>query len=141
MPDFSSFSADQFAAALRRGTDGLWSLDAAVWLLTRHSVWLDSPELRNLAQGGVDENDEVWAGFDVRRIKEAIDSGELGEWREDLAILLMAMSLYGDFPISLRYTCENLSEENLALIGEALFKACGYEVGLAVTEGRDDLAP
>ncbi|MFJ9866302.1 hypothetical protein [Streptomyces sp. NPDC101165] len=137
MPDFSSFSSDQFADALRRGTDGLWSLDAAVWLLERHGSWLGSPELRNLTQGGVDENDEVWAGFDVRRIKEAIDSGELGEWREDLAILLVAMSLYGDFPIALRYTCENLSKENLALIGEALFKACGYEVALAVAEGRD----
>ncbi|MFD1659459.1 hypothetical protein ACFSL4_14920 [Streptomyces caeni] len=138
MSDFSSFSANQFADALRRGTDGLWSLDAAVRLLAHHGIWMKSPELRSLVQGGIDENGEVWAGFDVRRMKEAIDSGELGEWREDLAILLIAMSLYADFPISLRYTCENLSKQNLTLVGEALFKACGYEVGLIVADGRDD---
>lgn len=48
------------------------------------------------------------------------------------------MSLYGDFPITLRYTCENLSMENLTLISEALFKACGYKVELVVAEGHDD---
>ncbi|MET7382959.1 hypothetical protein ABZT08_29870 [Streptomyces sp. NPDC005526] len=138
MPDFSSFSSDQFMDALRRGTDGLWPLEAAIWLLARHGAWLNSPELRNLAHGGFDENDEVWAGFDARSTKEAIHSGEFGEWREDLAILLVAMSLYGDFPITLRYTCENLSMENLTLISEALFKACGYKVELVVAEGHDD---
>ncbi|MDX3076905.1 hypothetical protein [Streptomyces sp. MI02-7b] len=138
MNAFSSLSSDRFVDALRRGTDAMWSLDAAVWLLERHGVWLESPELRNFVQGGVDEDGEMWAGFDVRPIREAIDSGGFGEWREDLAVLMVAMSLYGDFPIALRYTCENLSLENLALISEALFKACGYKVRLAVAAGDGD---
>jgi hypothetical protein len=62
----------------------------------------------------------------VQRINEAIDADEFGEWVEDIAVLCFVMSLYGNFPISLRYTCENLSKENLALIGKALFLACGY---------------
>ncbi|MGW0731168.1 hypothetical protein [Streptomyces sp. NPDC002851] len=132
MPDISSFTQEQFLDALRRGTDSLWSLDAAVWLLECHEAWLGSPELRGLTQGGFDENGEVWAGFDVRQVGEAIHSGHLGEWREDLAVLLVAMSLYGDFPISLRYACENLSQENLTLISNALLKACGYETELTV---------
>lgn len=81
-------------------------------------------------QWGYDEKGELWAGFDVRLVKEAVVSGELGEWREDLAILLMAISLYGDYPVSLRYTCENISEDNLTLISESLFRACGYSVRL-----------
>lgn len=78
------------------------------------------------------------AGFDVRQMKEEINAGGFGEWREDLAILMVAMSLYGDFPIALRYVCENLSVKNVALISEALFKACGHKVELAVESWRGD---
>jgi hypothetical protein len=62
----------------------------------------------------------------VQRINEAIDADEFGEWVEDIAVLCFVLSLSGNFPISLRYTCENLSKENLALIGKALCLACGY---------------
>lgn len=57
----------------------------------------------------------------------AIDAGEFGEWNEDVAVLCFVLSLYGTYPIPLRYTCENISEENLALIGKALYLACGYD--------------
>ncbi|MFE1561157.1 hypothetical protein ACFW6V_40010 [Streptomyces sp. NPDC058734] len=127
MIDFSQTSPDDFLKALQRGTSGLWSLEAAVWLLERHGHWLHESRLRPFVDGGTDENGVVWAGFDVKRVDAAIDAGALGEWGEDVAVLCFALSLYGNYPIALRYTCENLSEETLALMSKALFLANGYD--------------
>ncbi|MEU9207569.1 hypothetical protein AB0D27_06320 [Streptomyces sp. NPDC048415] len=125
--DITGLSSADFLKALQRGTSGMWSVEAAVWLLERHGVWLDDQRFRACVDGGLDGSGQVWAGIDVQRAAAAIDAGVFGEWGEDIALLRFVLSLYGDHPISLRYTCENISEENLALIGKALYLACGYD--------------
>lgn len=94
--------------------------------MEQHGTWLNDPRLRKYVDGGLDENGELWAGLEIQRINEAIDADEFGERGEDIAVLCFVMSLYGNFPISLRYTCENLSKENLARILKALYLAYGY---------------
>ncbi|OKK11341.1 hypothetical protein AMK16_32735 [Streptomyces sp. CB00455] len=127
MIDFSQSSSAEFLQALQAGTSGLWALEAGVWLLEHHGVWLQDPRLRPYVDGGVQEDGTVWAGFDVKRVDAAIDAGALGEWGEDIAVLCFILSLCGDYPISLRYNCENLSKETLGLMSKALFLANGYE--------------
>ncbi|WP_328694624.1 hypothetical protein OHA37_40745 (plasmid) [Streptomyces sp. NBC_00335] len=126
MIDFSGLSSADFLAALRRGTDCLWPLEAAVWLLERTGVWLEDPRLRQYVVGGADHEGERWAGFEVSRLRAAVEAGELGEHGEELAVLCFALSLYGDFPISLRYDCDGLSEEVVQLMGKALLIANGH---------------
>lgn len=121
-----SLPTADFVAALRRGTSHVWSVQAAVWLLEQHGLWLDDPRFRACVEVGDDGSGELWAGIDVQRVDAAIDARELGPWGEDLAVLQFVLSLQGNYPIPLRYTCENLSEENLALIGKALSLACGH---------------
>jgi hypothetical protein len=59
-------------------------------------------------------------------VVSAIDSGELGEWGEEIAILMIAMSLLGDYPISLRYTIDCISAKNIALVAAAVIRADGF---------------
>ncbi|MCX5368417.1 hypothetical protein OHU34_16325 [Streptomyces sp. NBC_00080] len=125
--DVTGWSAADYLKALDRGTSGMWSVEAAVWLLDRHGVWLDDPRFRAYVDVTLNERAEPWAGIDVPGAGSAIDAGEFGEWNEDVAVLCFVLSLYGTYPIPLRYTCENISEENLALIGKALYLACGYD--------------
>ncbi len=124
--DVNSLSTADFVSALHRGTDGMWAVEAAVWLLEQHGVWLDDPRFRACVQLGYEESGELWAGVEVPRTGAAVDAGEFGEWNQDIAVLCFVLSLYGTYPIPLRYTCENISKENLALIGKALYLACGY---------------
>lgn len=123
--DFSELSSADFLQALKRGTDFLWPLDAAVWLLEGTGVWLEDPRLRRYVAGGVREG-EVWAGFEVPRLRAAIEAGALGDRSEELTVLCFALSLYGDFPISLRYDCWGLSGEVVQLMGKAMLIANGY---------------
>lgn len=126
MIDFTQASPAEFLKALQRGTNGMWSVEAAVWLLEQHAVWIQDPRLRKYIESGVEADGETWAGLNIQKIDTAIDAGDFGEWGEDIAVLCFALSLYGDYPISLRYTCENLAEETLALMGKSLFLASGY---------------
>ncbi|MEV7545690.1 hypothetical protein [Streptomyces sp. NPDC089915] len=125
MIDFSEMPSADFLQALKRGTDFLWPLDAAVWLLERTGVWLEDPRLLQYVEGGSREG-EVWAGFEVPRLRAAIEAGELGDHSEELTVLYFALSLYGDFPVSLRYDCWGLSEEVVRLMGKAMLIANGY---------------
>ncbi|MFF3286333.1 hypothetical protein [Streptomyces sp. NPDC003023] len=125
MTDFTELSPAEFLETLRRGTDGLWPLEAAVWLLEQHGTWLEDPRLRKYVTGGPDENEELWTGLEIQRLNEALDADELGDG-EDIAVLRFAMSLYGNSPVSLRHTCDQISEPNLVLIGRAMRKAAGY---------------
>ncbi|MFE1909372.1 hypothetical protein ACFU5Y_36600 [Streptomyces gardneri] len=126
MIDFASYSTDDFLEALRNGTDEIWAPTAAVWLLEQHGHWITDPTFRRYTIGDTHPGGDIWAGPDIPRIHAAIDAGEFGEWREDLAVLRFALSLYADYPISLRYVCENLSEETIALMGTSLSRANGY---------------
>ncbi|MFH7599285.1 hypothetical protein WDV06_29930 [Streptomyces racemochromogenes] len=126
MIDFAGMPSADFLKALKRGTDCMWPLEAAVWLLERTGVWLEDPRLRRYVAGGVRDEDEVWAGFDVPRLHAAIEAAELGEHGEELIVLCFALSLYGDFPISLRYDCWGLPKEVVQLMGKALLIANGY---------------
>ncbi|MER6257325.1 hypothetical protein ABT224_38995 [Streptomyces sp. NPDC001584] len=128
MIDFSQTSSADFLKALKQGTDGVWSVEAAVWLLERHGVWLQDPRLRPYVDGGVEDDGTVWAGLPFRRVGDAIEAGAFGEeWDEDIAVLRIILSLWGDYPISLRYTCEYLSQGSLGLVAKALFLANGYD--------------
>ncbi|MFF3624470.1 hypothetical protein [Streptomyces sp. NPDC002467] len=126
MIDFSAMSSTDFLAALKRGTDCVWPLEAAVWLLEATGFWLEDPQLRQYVAGGIDGEGKVWAGFEVPRLRAAIEASELGEHREELVVLCFGLSLYGSFPISLRYDCSVLSEEVVQLLGKALLIANGY---------------
>ncbi|WP_329380124.1 hypothetical protein OG625_14290 [Streptomyces sp. NBC_01351] len=126
MIDFSETSPDDFLAALRRGASHVWSVEAAVWLLEHHGVWLHDPRLRPYVDGGVEEDGTVWAGLPFRRVGDALEAGAFGEWNEDIAVLRIILSLWGHYPISLRYTGEYLTEANLTLVAKALFLANGY---------------
>ncbi|MFJ8215058.1 hypothetical protein [Streptomyces sp. NPDC096033] len=126
MIDFAGMSSADFLMALRRGTACMWSLEAAVWLLERTGVWLEDARLRQYVVGGIGDEDEVWAGFEVPGLQAGIEAGELGEHGEELVVLCFALSLYGNFPISLRYDCWGLSEEVVQLMGKALLIANGY---------------
>ncbi|MFD9726778.1 hypothetical protein [Streptomyces sp. NPDC059072] len=44
-----------------------------------------------------------------------------------IAVLQIVLSLWDDYPIALRYTCEYLGEENLSLVAKALFLSNGYD--------------
>lgn len=101
-------------------------MEAAVWLLERTGGWLEDPRLRQYVVGGTDHEDERWAGFEVSKLRAAVEAGDLGEHGEELTVLCFALSLYGDFPISLRYDCDGLSEEVVQLMGKALLIANGY---------------
>lgn len=120
-------SPDDFLEALRRGTDGLWSVEAAVWLMERHGVWLHDPRLRPYVEGGVQEDGTVWAGLPFRSVGDAIEAGVFGERDEDVSVLCVILSLWGNYPVSLRYTVESFSEENLGLMSKALFPANGHD--------------
>ncbi|MFF6978308.1 hypothetical protein ACFZAV_11300 [Streptomyces sp. NPDC008343] len=124
--DISSLTRDEFLELLQRGTDGLWQLEAAVWLLDHRGEWLTDARLRRYTLGGIDEEGNRWAGFEVQRIHAAIDAGEFGDEGADRNILRIAMSLYGDYRISLRYAMDDLSEEDLAAVCESLHRACGF---------------
>ncbi|MFE1416914.1 hypothetical protein ACFW6F_39885 [Streptomyces sp. NPDC058746] len=126
MIDFSGMSSVGFLEALKRGTDCVWPLEAAVWLLEGTGVWLEDLRLRQYVVGGIDGEGEVWAGFEVPRLRAAIEAGELGEHGEELIVLCFALSLYGYSPISLRYDCWGLSEDVVQLMGKALLIANGY---------------
>ncbi|MFE2481531.1 hypothetical protein [Streptomyces sp. NPDC059389] len=126
MTDYSLLSQGDFLNALKQGTDGLWPVDAAVWLLERHGKWLADERLRRYVIGGVDESGELWVGLKIQSLGEAIVSGEFGEVDEDLAVLQIAMSWYGVWPISLRYACDMLSDVNIDLVRGAFRLACGY---------------
>lgn len=119
-------SSADFLEALKRGTDCMWPLEAAVWLLERTGVWLEDPRLRQYVVGGIRHEDEVWAGFEVPRLRAAIEARELGDHGEELIVLCFVLSLYGNFPISLRYDCWGLSEDVVQLMGKALLIANGY---------------
>ncbi len=125
--DVTGWSTADYLRALQRGTSCVWPLEAAVWLLDRHGVWLDDPRFRAYVEVTLDHEDEPWAGIDVEGVNAAVDAGEFGEWREEIAVLCIVLSLYGNYPIPLRYTCENLSKEAVALIGKALYLASGYD--------------
>ncbi|MFF2790115.1 hypothetical protein ACFVT6_25735 [Streptomyces sp. NPDC058049] len=95
-------------------------MEAAVWLLERHGGWLQDPRLRPYVDGGVEDDGTVWAGLPFRRVGDAIEAGAFGEeWDEDIAVLRIILSLWGSYPISLRYTCEYLSEGSLSLVAKA----------------------
>ncbi|MFC9627203.1 hypothetical protein ACFTXM_47145 [Streptomyces sp. NPDC056930] len=126
MDGIESLTYDEFLGALHRGTDGLWSLESAIWLLDQHGVWLNYPNIRNYVSSGYDEAGKIWAGLNIPEIDVAIERGEFVRRDGDISVLRVAMSLYGDYRISLRYNVENVTPEDLALIGESLKRACGY---------------
>ncbi|MFE2554361.1 hypothetical protein ACFXGI_38520 [Streptomyces sp. NPDC059355] len=129
MFDFSQSSPADLLQAMQHGAGGLWEVEAAVWLLERHGVWLHDLQLRPYIDGGVGDDGVVWAGLDPKRVGAAIESGELGEWGgEDLTVLRFILSLWGDYPIGLRFLCVNLSEEAVELMGKALLLANGYDL-------------
>ncbi|MFI7345396.1 hypothetical protein ACIBSR_03925 [Streptomyces sp. NPDC049936] len=125
MTDFTGLSPKEFLESLWRGTDGLWPLEAAVRLLEQHGTWLADPRLRTFVTGGRDEDGELWSGLDIQRMGDAMEAGELGDG-EDSAVLRFTMSLYGNYTISLRYICDQVSEPNLILVGKAMRQAAGY---------------
>ncbi|MGW4759643.1 hypothetical protein [Streptomyces chartreusis] len=124
--DISTLTREEFLELLQRGADGLWQLEAAVWLLDHRGEWLSDMRLRKYVLSGIDEEGNGWAGFEVKRISAAIDAGEFGDEGADRDILRIAMSLYGDHRISLRYAMDDLSEEDLAAVCESLYRACGF---------------
>ena len=123
MVNAEEIGTDVLIEMLRNGTDGLYYMDAATRLLSRHRFWLEQKEFRRFVQLYDDGSAGIW----FERAATALDEGALtAPGFEESNVLRAAASIATFYRISLRDVSERLSPEVMRLVAEAFMEAGGY---------------